>query len=190
MSISRVRHPRSIVILALVTITLLVSSSMVGAEHIARAQNSVAVSTATWRAVATPENTSPSNQSLVLAWTVNQGMAHQFFDIVNVGTLAITSQTFRLTNILTNGGNSKAPLVTFTACLNGTWTAVDVCTGTAVELGSTATDSFDTVNTPVDVGGRIHVQATTTPRGTSSYTTTVSIAISSDQIRPGTTISS
>ena len=190
MSTSRVRHHRSIVILTLVAIPLLFSSPMVAAEHIARSQDSVSISSATWRVVATPENTSPSNQVLVLTWTVNQGTAHQFFDIVNVGTIAVTSQTFHMTNVLTNGGNSKPPLVTFTACLNGVWAAVDVCTGTAVELGSTATAFFSTVNTPLDVSGRIHVLATTTPRGTSSYTTTVGISISSDQVRPGTTISS
>jgi hypothetical protein len=190
MSTSRVRHHRPTVILILLTIPLLASAPTVEAEHIARSQNSVGVSSATWRAVATPRNTSPSKQALTLTWTVNQGTAHQFLDIVNVGTIAVTSQTFHMANVLDNGGNAKPPLVTFTACLNGTWTGVDMCTGTAVQLGSTATEFFTTVNTPLDVGGRIHVQATTAPRGSSSYTTTVNISISSDQVRPSTTISS
>lgn len=147
----------------------------------------ITVSSAAWRAVAVPANTPPTNQPLVLNWAVSHGTAYQFFDIVNNGSIDVSSQTFHVTNVLDKNGNMKAPTVTFDACLNGTWTAINTCSGTVQQLGSTTTEIFTTVNTYLSVGSRIHIQATTTPSGSSSYTTTVNISIDRSQVRASLT---
>lgn len=181
---------RHVIVIALVTIaSLFIIASGVGATSGARVHSTLRVTTAEWRAVATPQNSTPVNQALILTWSVSHGTAYQYFDIVNSGTIDVTSQTFHVTNVLDKGGNAKAPTVTFEACLNGTWVAVNSCSGTVVALGSTTTEIFTTVNTPLPVGSRLRLQATTTPSGTSSYTTTVNISIDRSQVRPGITVS-
>ena len=93
-------------------------------------------------------------------------------------------------HVLNQGGNPTAPTVFFDGCLDGAWTAVDSCTGTIIPLGSASTEIFILVNIPLDVGNRFAVQATTTSRGASSYTTTIDIGVASEQVRPKTTTSS
>lgn len=181
---------RRVIVIALVTIaSLFIIASSVGATTSSRMHSTLRVTTAEWRVVATPQNATPVNQALILTWSVSRGSAYQFFDIVNSGSIDVTSQTFHVSNVLDTGGNAKAPTVTFEACLNGTWVAVNSCSGTAVALGSTTTEIFTTVNIPLPVAGRLHLQATTTPNGTNSYTTTVNISIDRSQVRPGITVS-
>ena len=177
-------------VFTVIAVSFLIFVPTAQALHVAHSQQSTPTSSAAWGAVATPVNTPPANQALQLDWIINRGRPHQFFDIVNVGTIALASHTLHMIQVLNQGGNSTPPAVFFNGCLDGTWTAVDSCTGTINPLGSGPTEIFILVNIPLNVGDRFAVQATTTSRGASSYTTTIDIGVASEQVRPKTTTSS
>lgn len=150
----------------------------------------VATATARWAAVAVPRGSGAAVGALVLTWTVSQGVAYKYFDLLNVGTLPLSGQSFEVTNVYERTGNVKPPTVTFEACLNGTWSASNTCSGTVEMMGSTTGQFFTTVNTPLMPSARLEVRATTAPGAISSYTTTVNVSVARVQTRSGETTNS
>jgi hypothetical protein len=154
------------------------------AAHSATVQRSVAASTSEWRAVAVPEGGPPVDQPLTLVWARNQGSAYQIFDIVNSGTIDLGGVNFHATVLLTSGGNARPLEVTFDACVGGSWTVYDSCTGAVLNIGTTTTSLTTNVNHSLAVGDRLSVQASTTPSGSSQWSTTLDISVDTTHIRP------
>jgi hypothetical protein len=154
------------------------------AAHSATLQRLVVTSTSEWRAVAVPNGGPPVNQSLTLVWVRNQGSAHQIFDIVNSGTIDLGGVNFHAIVLLTSGGNPKPLEVTFDACIGGSWTVHDSCTGAVLNLGTTTTALTTNVSHSLAVGDRLSVQASTTPAGSSRWSTRIDISVDTTHIRP------
>lgn len=141
-----------------------------------------------WAASAVPIGAPASTGPLIMRWTVSGGTARQYFDIINTGTIEITSQSFLVTNVYEKSGNAKPPTVTFEACVDGAWQpSSNTCTGSIVLMGSTTTEFFSSLATPLAIGARLSARATTSPGGISSYTTTINVLVSRSQVRPRTT---
>lgn len=147
-------------------------------------QQQVSVSATRWAASAVPAGAPPSTGPLVMTWTVSGGTARQFFDIVNTGAIEIMGQSFLVTNVYEKSGNAKPPTITFEACVNGVWnSSTNTCSGTVVLMGRTTTEFFSSLTTPLAVGARLSARATTSPGGSSSYTTTINVLVSRSQVR-------
>lgn len=179
-----------IFLLAAVMIPLVFPVAAVKATYVATLQRSMSISTSQWRAVAVPQNSGPTNQPLVLLWTNSQGTAYQIFDIINPGTIDLTGFIFHVTVLRTSGGGNKPLDVTFEACVGASWTALNTCSGSIVTIGTTSTSLTTTVAQPVNVGGRLSIQASTTPSGSSQHSTTIDISVDTTHIRPITITSS
>jgi hypothetical protein len=177
-------------ITAVVVMQWFIFVPVVHATHMARVQHPISVNSASWQAVATPLNTAPSNQSLVLLWANSQGAAYQIFDVVNTGTIDLTGLTFHVTVVRTSGGSNKPLNVTFEACVGAAWTALNTCPGTIQTIGTTSSFLTTTVSQMITVGGRLSVQASTPPAGTAQHSTTIDISVDTTHLRAGTTTSS
>jgi hypothetical protein len=177
-------------ITAVVVMQWFIFVPVVHAAHVAHVQRSISASAVAWRAVATPLNTAPSNQPLVLLWANSQGAAYQIFDIVNTGSVDLTGLTFHVTVVRTSGGGNKPLNVTFEACEGASWTSLNTCPGLIQTIGTTSTSLTTTVNQLIPVGGRLSVQASTPPAGTSQHSTTIDISVGTTHLRAGTTTSS
>ena len=141
-----------------------------------------------WSAVAVPQGAAPVPEPLVMNWTVTQGTSYQYFDIVNTGSLLLSRQTFAITSVYDKGGRGKPPTVTFEGCINGTWSATShTCSGSIINMGSTSSELFTSLSTPIHVGNRLSARARTSPGASNSYITTVNVQISRSQVRSGTT---
>lgn len=157
------------------------------ALHLSVTHNTVNVTTTRWAAVATAQGQPATTGPLQMNWSVNQGVAYQYFDVVNVGSVALTSQSFMVTNTYDKSGNVKPPAVTFEACTNGAWTSTtNTCSGSVLLLGTTNTEFFVSLSTPLTVNQRLSVRARTSPGASSSYMTTVSIYVGRTNLRPAT----
>lgn len=174
--------------MAMCSLNFLISIDSVLAIPHANWQHQSSASVTRWAASAVPIGAPTSTGPLVMTWTVSGGTARQYFDIVNTGAIEITGQSFFVTNIYEKSGNAKPPIVTFEACLNGFWQpSNNICTGSIVLMGSTTTEFFSSLATPLAIGARLSARATTSPGGISSYTTTINVLVSRSQVRPGTT---
>lgn len=147
--------------------------------------NTVHTTTSKWAANAVAQGQPATIGPLQMNWSVSQGVAYQYFDVVNTGSLALSSQSFMVTNTYDKSGNAKPPTVTFEACLNGAWlSGTNTCTGNVLTLGTTNTEFFVSVSTPLAVNQRLSVRARTSPGASSSYRTTVSIYVDRSNVRP------
>ena len=153
-----------------------------------RATGTLTVTTrvATWSAVAVPRDADPTRRPLVLVWSIEQGTAQQYVDIVNTGTVPLGGQRFNVVSAYERSPNVRPPTITFDACLGGSWTSAGTCTGSTVRLGSTSAASFTTVDTPLDPGARYSVRASTAPGAIATYTTTLDVVVGRAQIRRAT----
>lgn len=152
-------------------------------------QQSVSAAVTRWGASAVPSGALTGQGPLVMTWSINQGIAYQYFDIVNVGQTDVLGQSFFVTNVYEKSGNAKPPTVTFEACINGVWSSIsNTCSGQVVTMGTTTTEFFSSLSTPLSVNDRLSARARTSPGGSSSYTTTINVLVSRDQIRAGVTI--
>lgn len=148
----------------------------------------LSVTASRWGASAVPQGAPNGTGPLVMNWSVNQGIAYQYFDVVNSGSLAIFGQSFSVTNVNDKSGGPKPPTVTFEACVNGEWqSSTNSCSGSVVLMGSTTTTFFTSLNTPLNVNGRLSARARTSPGGSSTYTTTINVIVDRTQIRAGVT---
>jgi hypothetical protein len=175
------------VMITVSSLSLLGSVNTVSAITHANWQHQSSASVTRWAASAVPVGAPASTGPLVMTWTVSGGTARQFFDIVNTGAIEIIGQSFLVTNVYEKSGNAKPPTVTFEACVNGTWQpSSNTCTGSIVLMGSTTTEFFSSLATPLAIGARLSARATTSPGGSSSYTTTFNVLVSRSQVRAAT----
>ena len=115
-------------LLDLVAVALLVP--LLGGAAGAAAVRDVAVTAATWAAVAAPSGGGPAAGPLTPPWTSGGSRAEALVDVVATGTLALTSVDLRLEA----DGPDGAGAVTATACRGGRWDGT-TCPGEAVALG-------------------------------------------------------
>lgn len=179
--------PRIFILIGIFFLSPVLSPEVASSASYAQWQQQVSVSATSWAASAVPVGAPASNGPLVMTWTVSGGSARQYFDIVNTGSIEIMGQSFLVTNVYEKSGNAKPPTVTFEACVNGSWQpSSNTCTGSIVLMGSTTTEFFSSLATPLAVGARLSARATTSPGGSSSYTTTVNVLVSRSQVRAAT----
>ena len=175
-------------ILFIVSSLLTFSFGIASASVTGIQSHTLLTSASQWSAVAVPQGAAPIPAPLVMSWNVNQGTAYQYFDIVNTGSLSLSGQTFAVTSVYDKGGRGKPPTVTFEGCINGTWSAsTQTCSGSVINMGSTTSELFTSLSTPIHVGNRLSARAKTSPGASNSYITTVNVQISRSQIRSGTT---
>lgn len=167
--------------------SLSVPTPSLAATHAVR-NTPVSVTTARWGASAVVQGAQAGTGPLVMNWAVSQGIAYQYFDVVNNGLIDIAGQSFSVTSVYDRSGAVKPPTVTFEACVNGVWQpSTNACTGSVVLMGSTTSTFFTSLATPLAVNSRLSARARTSPGGSSSYTTTINVLIDRTQIRQGVT---
>lgn len=173
---------RAAVLLAVVMIVPMSGGDRVEAVVRSNVVRTVGTTTVRWGAVATERGTPAIAQPLSLTWRVNKGTAHQYVDIVNVGGVSLTGQSFQVTNTSDKDNRTQPSTVTFEACLGGSWsTTTHVCSGRPILIGNSDSGSFTTANTPLGPGDRLELKASTSPNAASSYVTTVNVIVTRSQ---------
>lgn len=147
----------------------------------------VSATSGNWSVIAVGANQSPSNTPYTITWTVNTGVAYNFFTLRNTGSFPVNGFTVDVTQTQ-SGGSGRPNNTTFELCQNGTWNAsTNTCSGTRVTVG-TATDLLSTIsfgNLNLGSGGELSVRASTPPNVKNIYATTLSVNVSRNNIRTG-----
>ena len=124
---------------ALVSVATLLSVAARGtveAAALAAAERTVGVGVATWRAAASSPGGAHLGMAYAPDWTTQGGDAVAVLDVVNVGELALATQT-----IVVRDADGDAPTgpVEVVACDGGLWNGDGTsCPGTVVVLGDAA----------------------------------------------------
>lgn len=191
--------PRRAVATAAVLLGLLVgTTAMPALAGIAgQATGSQAASSATFGIIPTTLPGTPPPGALNLTYAAILAPPDQYFDAVNVGSLALTAANYSVA--VSGGGALGAPSISLTACTAGTWNqSTGVCSGTSTALGtwtaSAATPASSTA-IPTSPASRLGIKATLSAGGVLSAVTTatVTIGVASNgprQIRAATTSNS
>jgi len=178
--------PRTAVVLGgitLVAVTTLLSVAARGtveAAALAAAEGTVGVGVATWRAAASPPGGAHLGTSYVPDWTTQGGDAVAVLDVVNVGEVALATQT-----IVVRDDASAAPPgpVEVVACDGGVWNGDGTsCPGTVVVLGDAASGPLVT-GVALAPGGRLSVRLSARRDVVARGDLVVDVAVSRDAVR-------
>ena len=154
--------------------------------------SSKSVTTGNWSVIAVGVNQAPTNSPYTITWSVNTGIAYNFFTLRNNGSFSVSGLLLNVTQVQL-GGSGKLNNTTFELCQAGVWnTSTNTCSGTRVTIG-TATDSNSSIifsGLNLSSGAELSIRASTPPNIKNSYTTTLSVDVSRNQIRPGVVVNS
>lgn len=150
------------------------------------------VGTGNWSVIAVGLDQAPASTPYTITWSVNTGIAYNFFTLRNTGTFSIGGLSVDVSQAQL-GGSGKPNNTTFELCQNGVWNATtNTCSGTRVTVG-TATDANSSIifnGLTLSDGAELSMRVSTPPNIKNSYTTTLSVNVSRNQIRPGVVVNS
>ena len=173
--------------LLIVILVLTFSQTPSHAGGIGRWSQSSTATTGSWSVIAVGLNQAPVNAPYTITWTVNTGTAYNFFALRNNGSFTLNGFTMDV-NQVQLGGSGRPNNTTFDLCQNGTWnTGTNTCSGTRVTVG-TAVDLNSSITfsaLSLVSGGELSMRASTPPNIKNNYTTTLSVNVGRNQIRPG-----
>jgi hypothetical protein len=186
MSTSSRRCACAVALTAQASLIAVLPSNVADAAVDARAVRAAGVSTSRWAAVAVNQGAAATTGGFAVDWSVNEDAAYSFMDAVNTGTLPLIGQSYTLTTVPTQEGNTKIPTITLDACVGGSWNPVsNTCPGTVTSMGAAASGSF-TSTVPLAVGARLSIRVLSDGPPGASFLTTISITIARTQVRAGT----
>ncbi|GAA4889167.1 hypothetical protein GCM10025789_01900 [Tessaracoccus lubricantis] len=126
---------------------------------------------------------------LTLTWVNVKGLRYAFVDLVNVGTVPVSSATLLLDSVPVSGGNNTAPWLYFDACVGADWDAVSgSCSGTTVRVGASAGNALTSV-VPITTGGRLSIRVLHSSNP-NHFRSSLQVSVSHDQIRASATTNS
>jgi hypothetical protein len=149
----------------------------------------VAATAATWGAVAALPGDPTSFEPLTLTWTTVGNDASGYFDVVNVGSLPLRSQTLAVTVTVIQGGSAPDPIA-FDACIGAVWDATTgTCAGSVVTIGTSGLAPFATgiALAPAD---RLSIRTTTRRQTANRTITTIDVRVTRIDVRDATGTSS
>lgn len=142
---------------------------------------------ASWAAAGAPvDGPATTGSPYVVSWT-GGALGPQYLQIRNIGSVALTGQTYTATNSKTSNGQVP-PVVALDACVGATWnTLLGTCTGTIVRL-TTSDVASSTTTTAIAAGGALSVQIrpVTLANFPQSYNTSISVSVTRTQARAAT----
>ena len=178
--------------LAIALLALGMAQAPSSAGEIGRWSISKAATSGTWSVIAVGANQSPANSPYTITWVVNTGTAYNFFSFFNNGSFSVSGFAVDVTQIQLSG-SGKPNNTTFELCQNGSWNpSTNTCSGTRVVVG-TATDLFSSISfgaLNLISGSHLSMRASTPPNIKNTYTTTLSVNVPRNQIRPGMVLNS
>ena len=158
------RRVRLILIIEVVVATVVLSVGVAFAIGRSSASATQTVTSAKWGSVFVLQGATATGGPLVIDWTAVKKNPHQFVDLVNTSSVALSGQTISISTTRNAVGNQPIPTISFSLCRGGTWdAALGTCSGTAVDLGSTASGSI-AITEAVAVGARPPVSVPRSPR--------------------------
>lgn len=124
--------------------------------------------------------------SYVPSWTTQGGDGVAVLDVVNVGEVALTTQTLVVRD---SAGNAPSGPVEVVACDGGVWNgAGSSCPGTVVVLGDAASGPLVT-GVALTPGGRLSVRLSARRNVVARGDLVVDVAVSRDAVRGPVTTS-
>lgn len=160
------------------------------AEVKARANIDSSVTTSTWALAAVGQNQIATNSPYLLSWSVNNGVAYDFFHFRNLGTTSITALEVMISQTRV-GGNGPANEIFFELCLAGNWNSTtNSCSGTVVLLGRGSDSRFNLSAINLATGSQLDIRARTAINGRNNFVTSISTLINREAIRAGETFNS
>lgn len=182
------RLVRLILIIEVVVATVVLSVGVAFAIGRSSASATQTVTSAQWGSVFVLQGATATGGPLVIDWTAVKKNPYQFVDLVNTSSVALSGQTISISTTRNGSGNQPIPTISFSLCRGGTWdAALGTCSGTAVDLGSTASGSI-AITEAVAVGARLALRASTTAGVGAPFTTTFVSAVSRAQIPPASVV--
>jgi hypothetical protein len=173
--------------LLIVILVLTFSQTPSHAGGIGRWSQSSTATTGSWSVIAVGLNQAPVNAPYTITWTVNTGTAYNFFALRNNGIFTVNGLTMDI-NQVQLGGSGRPNNTTFDLCQNGVWnTSANTCSGTRIPVGTAVDLNSSITFSPLSLvsGGELSMRASTPPNIKNIYTTTLSVNVNRNQIRPG-----
>ncbi len=171
----------AIAAIALLIVLLLAVPTTAAALSRAAAQSVVPATTAAWGAVAVPGGAEASRRGALSVKWDGAFTTSEYFDIVNVGTLPLSTQAMAVRTVSWANGRIY-PSMTMTACTGGSWSS-GRCPSGEVHLGTTNRGNF-TSSVVLQPGERLAVRFDNTLSLTSG-TSTIDVSVSRAQVRAG-----
>lgn len=170
---------------------LLLSATSAAAVPTGRLDQTVTAGSASWGAGAAALNSNPPSGGYVINWNLTGTVVYNYFQIVNTGSLDLSSQTYSAVNSKPTNGNAP-PTIAIDACVGGTWnSSLGTCPGTVVRI--TATNQSATTATiaiPANTVLSVRALPITLPNFPQPYTTTITVSVARSQARPAATSNS
>lgn len=174
-------------LLAVVTLLAGAARGSVEATVGSAAQAAVRIDVATWRAAPAPSGGTHLGIALVPSWTTQGGDAVAVFDVINVGEVALATQTIVVRDAAS--GDAPSDRVDVTACAGGVWSSGGAtCPGTAVPLGDAADGPLAT-GVPLEPGARVSVRLSARRATVARSQLAVDVTVDRGAVRPPATTS-
>lgn len=173
-------------IIPIVLLLLFVQSTSPAFAHLdSSITRNKSATSGSWAVVATGQGQPTTNTPYTLSWLVSTGVAYNFFVFRNSGSLTIASFNADITQVQF-GGSGRPNDTVFELCSGGTWNSTtNSCSGTTTLIGRASNLALHFNNVNLSPGAELSMRASTATNVKNRYTTTLSVAISRNQVRLG-----